>query len=45
VRKLEQRERVALGLADDPLDDALVQSSGEHGDQQLAGGLVAEPLE
>ena len=45
ARQLQQRERIAARLRDDPVADALVEPAGDHRRQQRARVLVAEPFE
>ena len=44
-RQLQQGQRIAPGLGDDPLADALVEPAGHGRRQQRSRVLVAEPFE
>ena len=43
--QLQQRQRVAAGLGDDPVTDLLVQVTGDGGGEQRPGVLVGEPFD
>jgi hypothetical protein len=45
TRKFEQRERVAAGFGDDPLNDLLVEATGDRGLQQPPRVVVGDPLD
>ena len=45
ARQLQQRERVAARLGDEPLADVLVEPAGDDRGQQRARVLVVEPVE
>ena len=44
-RQLEQGERVASGLGDDPVSDVAVEPAGDDARQQRAGILLGQPVE
>ncbi len=45
ARQLEQRERIAARLGDDPVPDAFVEPARDDRRQQRAGVVVAEPFQ
>ena len=45
VREFEQGQRITVGLGDDPVSHLGVQSTGDHGGQQVAGVGLGEALD